>query len=157
NLYGPGDDYHPEHSHVIGALIRKFVNAVDAGESTVTCWGSGAPTREFLYVDDCAEGVVRAAERLDEPIPVNLGTGQEVAIRELAETIAELVGFKGELEWDTSRPDGQPRRSLDSRRARQLLGFEATVSLKDGLKTAIADYHAYKAAHETQQPAMAGA
>jgi GDP-L-fucose synthase len=129
NLYGPRDNFDLETSHVIPALIRKMVDATDE----VVLWGDGSPTREFLYVDDCVEGLVLAAARYDGGEPVNLGTGVETSIRELAETIADLTGFEGELRWDTSMPNGQPRRRLDASRARELFGFEARTRLRDGL------------------------
>ena len=138
NLYGPRDNFDLDSSHVIPALIRKMVDA----DGEVTLWGDGSPTREFLYVDDCAEALLLAAERYDAPAPVNLGTGVETSIRELAETIAELTGFAGEIVWDTSMPNGQPRRSLDASRARELFGFEARTSLRDGLEKTIAWYRA---------------
>ncbi len=136
NLYGPRDSFDLDSSHVIPALIRKMLEA----ESVVTLWGDGSPTREFLYVDDCAEALQLAAERYDAPAPVNLGTGIETSIRELAETIADLTGFSGEIVWDTSMPNGQPRRSLDAARARELFGFEARTALRDGLEKTIAWY-----------------
>jgi GDP-L-fucose synthase len=136
NLYGPRDNFDLETSHVIPGLIRKMLDNPDR----VTLWGDGSPTREFLYVDDCVEGLVLAAERYDGAEPVNLGTGAEISIRELAEQIAELVGFEGEIEWDTSMPNGQPRRSLDASRARELFGFQARTSLRDGLERTIAWY-----------------
>jgi GDP-L-fucose synthase len=140
NLYGPNDNFDLESSHVIPAMIRKFVEAVDRGEPTVTLWGTGTPSREFLYVDDAARGLLLAAERLETSDPVNLGVGRETRIRELAELIAQLAGFDGELVWDTSRPDGQPTRYLDVTRARELMGFEATVPLEDGLARTIASF-----------------
>lgn len=136
NLYGPRDNFDLETSHVIPALIRKMVEA----EREVVLWGDGSPTREFLYVEDCAEGFLLAAERYDDPAPVNLGTGVETSIRELAETIADLTGFDGELVWDTSMPNGQPRRSLDASRARERFGFTAGTSLRDGLEKTVAWY-----------------
>jgi GDP-L-fucose synthase len=136
NLYGPRDNFDLESSHVIPALIHKMVDA--RGE--VTLWGDGSPTREFLYVDDCAEALQLAAERYDGDAPVNLGTGVETSIRELAETIADLTGFDGEIVWDRSMPNGQPRRSLDATRARELFGFEAKTSLRAGLERTIAWY-----------------
>ena len=136
NLYGPRDNFDLESSHVIPALIRKMLEA----ESVVTLWGDGSPTREFLYVDDCARALQLAADRYDGAAPVNLGTGVETSIRELAETIADLTGFDGEIVWDTSMPNGQPRRKLDASRARELFGFEATTSLRDGLEQTIAWY-----------------
>jgi GDP-L-fucose synthase len=140
NLYGPNDNFDLESSHVIPAMIRKFVEAIGRGEPTVTLWGTGNPSREFLYVDDAARGLLLAAERLAVSDPVNLGVGRETRIRELAELIAKLSGFAGELVWDTSRPDGQPTRYLDVGRARELMGFEATVELEDGLARTIASF-----------------
>ena len=140
NLYGPNDNFDLESSHVIPAMIRKFVEAVDAGAATVTLWGTGTPSREFLYVDDAARGLLLAAERLDVSEPVNLGVGRETTIKDLAELIARLSGFQGELVWDTSRPDGQPKRYLDVSRARELMGFEATVGLEDGLARTIESF-----------------
>jgi GDP-L-fucose synthase len=136
NLYGPRDNFDLETSHVIPALIRKMVDADDE----VVLWGDGSPTREFLFVDDCVEGLLLAAERYDGAAPVNLGTGVETSIRELAETIATLTGFEGELSWDTSMPNGQPRRRLDASRARELFGFEARVPLRDGLARTVEWY-----------------
>jgi GDP-L-fucose synthase len=144
NLYGPRDNFDPESSHVIPALIRKMVEARERGEGEVVLWGDGSPTREFLYVDDCAEAILLAAERYDGPDPVNLGTGSEVSIRELAEMIAELTGFEGELAWDTSKPNGQPRRRLDTERAERLFGFKATTPLRDGLERTVAWYRAQR-------------
>ena len=129
NMYGPRDNFDLDTSHVIPALIRKMVEA----EDQVVLWGDGSPSREFLYVDDCVEGLLLAAERYDGPEPVNLGTGVETTIRELAETIAELTGFEGEMVWDTTMPNGQPRRQLDASRAAELFGFHARTSLHDGL------------------------
>ncbi len=140
NLYGPGDNFDLETSHVIPAQIRKMVEATERGEPEVVLWGDGSPTREFLYVDDCAEAILLAAERYDGPEPVNLGTGSEISIRELAETIAGLTGFEGELVWDTSKPNGQPRRRLDTERAERLFGFSATTPLRDGLERTVAWY-----------------
>jgi GDP-L-fucose synthase len=136
NLYGPRDDFDLETSHVIPALIRKMVEAGDE----VVLWGDGSPTREFLFVDDCVEAFVLAAERYDDPDPVNIGTGVETSIRELAETIADLTGFTGELVWDTSMPNGQPRRMLDASRARERFGFVAKTTLRDGLERTIEWY-----------------
>jgi GDP-L-fucose synthase len=137
NLYGPNDNFDLEDSHVIPAMIRKFVEARDAGAPEVVLWGTGEPSREFLYVDDAARGLLLAAERLEESEPVNIGVGRETKIRTLAELIQRLVGYEGEVVWDTSKPDGQPVRYLDVSRARDLLGFEAEVSLEDGLATTI--------------------
>jgi GDP-L-fucose synthase len=136
NLYGPHDNFDLETSHVIPALIRKMLE----GEDEVVLWGDGSPTREFLYVEDAAEAFVLAAERYDDPAPVNIGTGGEIAIRELAETIAELTGFDGRIVWDTSMPNGQPRRALDASRAEAAFGFRARTSLRDGLEQTIAWY-----------------
>jgi GDP-L-fucose synthase len=134
NLYGPGDNYDLEDSHVIAAMIRKFVEADERGEESVVLWGSGEPSREFLYVDDAARALILAGERLETSDPVNIGTGRETRIRDLAETISGLAGYEGEIVWDASRPDGQPARYLDVSRARDLIGFEASVSLEDGLR-----------------------
>src|SRR5437868_331041 len=125
NLYGPGDNFDPETSHVIPAMIRKFVEAKKSRNSEVILWGDGSPTREFLYVEDAAEGIVLAAERYDGELPVNLGSGTEIRIRDLAEKIAAEVGYKGEIVWDTTQPNGQPRRCLDTSRAEKLFGFRA--------------------------------
>jgi GDP-L-fucose synthase len=138
NLYGPRDNFHPTNAHVIPDLIRKMVETPEE----VVLWGDGSPTREFLYVDDAAEGLVLAADRYDGAEPVNLGTGAEISIRELAELIAELTGFEGEIAWDTSMPNGQPRRSLDTSRARELFGFEARTPLREGLARTIEWYRA---------------
>ena len=137
NLYGPEDNFDPESSHVIPALIRKFVEAVERGEPTVEAWGTGSASREFLYVDDAAEGILVAAERYDDPEPVNLGGGSEITIAELAETIARLADFDGEIRWDHTRPDGQPRRKVDATRARERFGFEAATSFEQGLRATI--------------------
>jgi len=136
NLYGPRDNFDLETSHVIPALIRKMTE----GEGEVVLWGDGSPTREFLYVDDAAEAFVLAAERYDDPAPVNVGTGVEISIRELADTIAELTGFEGTITWDTSMPNGQPRRALDASRAEAAFGFKARTSLRAGLEQTIAWY-----------------
>jgi GDP-L-fucose synthase len=138
NLYGPHDNFDLETSHVIPALIRK---CVEGGEE-IELWGTGSPTREFLYVEDCAGGILLAAEKYDGPEPVNLGSGREIAIRDLAAKIAELTGFRGRLRWNADKPDGQPRRALDTSRARRLFGFEAKTSLEDGLRATIAWYRA---------------
>ncbi len=136
NLYGPRDNFDLETSHVIPALIRKMHESPER----IVLWGDGSPTREFLYVEDAVEGLVLAAERYDGAEPVNLGTGAEISIHDLAETIAELSGFEGEIEWDSTRPNGQPRRALDTERARRLFGFEARTSLREGLERTIAWY-----------------
>jgi GDP-L-fucose synthase len=137
NLYGPGDNFDLESSHVIPALIRKCVEAIAEGRDEIQAWGSGTPTREFLYVEDAAEGIVRAAELYDGADPVNLGSGREVRIRDLAALIARLTGFGGRIRWDAGRPDGQPARRLDVGRARERFGFEAGTSLEDGLRRTI--------------------
>ena len=140
NLYGPNDNFDLESSHVIPAMIRKFVEAIDRGDDSVMLWGTGRPSREFLYVDDAARGLLLAGERLDVSDPVNLGVGRETRIGELAELIHRLTGFEGTIRWDTSRPDGQPKRYLDVSRARELMGFEAQVALEDGLQRTIASF-----------------
>jgi GDP-L-fucose synthase len=140
NLYGPGDNFHPESSHVIPALIRKCVEAVESGAREIVVWGDGTPTREFLYVDDAAAGIVLAAERFDKSVPVNLGSAFEISIRELAELIAREAGFTGRITWDTSQPNGQPRRKLDTRRAMEEFGFRAAVDFATGLKRTIEWY-----------------
>jgi GDP-L-fucose synthase len=137
NLYGPGDNFDLASSHVIPALIRKCVEARDSGAPSIAVWGTGNPTREFLYVDDAARGIVLAAENYDKPEPVNLGTSNEVSIRDLVITIARLTGFDGEITWDASYPDGQPRRKLDVQRARREFGFSAEIGLEDGLRRTI--------------------
>lgn len=138
NLYGPGDNFDLETSHVIPALIRKMVEAQGQGEDEIVLWGDGTPTREFLYVDDCVEGLALAAERYDGPDPVNLGTGEEISIRDLAELIREATGFEGSIRWDTTKPNGQPRRKLDTTRAEALFGFRAQVGLQDGIARTVA-------------------
>ena len=140
NLYGPGDNFDPESSHVIPALIRKCVKAVERDEGVIEVWGSGTPTREFLYVDDAADGIVAGAERYEDGEPVNLGTGREISIRDLATLIAERTGFRGSFEWNATRPDGQPRRALDVSRARDGFGWTAKVPFEEGLETTISWY-----------------
>ena len=142
NLYGPRDNFDLKTSHVIPDLIRKMLESRDR----VVLWGDGSPTREFLYVEDCVEGLALAGERYDGADPVNLGTGDEISIRQLAELIAGLTGFEGEIEWDTSMPNGQPRRSLDASRARELFGFEARTPLRAGLERTIAWYREHAGA-----------
>ncbi len=137
NLYGPGDNFDPESSHVIPALIRKCVEARDAGAPSISVWGDGSASREFLYVDDAAEGIVLATERFDGQEPVNLGAGFEITIRELVTLIAELTGFEGRLDFDTSMPNGQPRRSLDTERAANAFGFRAHTDFRNGLRETI--------------------
>jgi GDP-L-fucose synthase len=133
NLYGPRDNFDLQSSHVIPALIRKMVEAQERGESSVTLWGDGTPTREFLYVEDCARGLFMAGRDYNGAEPVNLGTGIEISIKDLAETVAAATGFDGEIIWDTTKPNGQPRRQLDVTRARERFGFEAEVSFADGM------------------------
>jgi len=140
NLYGPRDNFDLNTSHVIPALIRKCVEAKRSGAEKIVCWGTGSASREFLYVEDCAEGLVSAAEKYDGAEPVNLGTGREITIRDLVTLIAKLTGFSGRIEWDSSRPDGQPRRCLDVSRARELFGWQAQVSFEEGLRRTIEWY-----------------
>jgi GDP-L-fucose synthase len=137
NLYGPGDKFDPASSHVIPALIKKCVDAREAGADHIDVWGSGSASREFLYVDDAAEAIVLAAELYDGADPVNLGVGREITIRELAQLIVQLTRFQGQIRWDTSKPDGQPRRALDTSRARERFGFEAMTSFEQGLRRTI--------------------
>ncbi len=137
NLYGPGDKFNPAVSHVVPALIRKCVLAKEAGDDHIEVWGTGSASREFLYVDDAAEGIVAAAERYDGSEPVNLGAARELLIRDLVEIVVELTGFEGEIRWDDSKPDGQPRRSVDASRAKDLFGFEATTDFRTGLQRTI--------------------
>lgn len=137
NLYGPNDNFDPEYSHVIPALIKKVVDAKEGGENSIVAWGTGQVSREFLYVEDAAEGIVLATEKYDKPDPVNLGAGFEITIKELAELICELAGFNGEIKWDTSKPDGQPRRRLDTTRAKKEFGFVARTDFREGLKRTI--------------------
>jgi GDP-L-fucose synthase len=140
NLYGPGDNFDLETSHVIPAIIRKCVEAKETRQQQITLWGDGSPTREFLYVEDAAEGLLLAAEHYNGDQPVNLGSGQEIKIRDLAEMIAAEVGFTGNIFWDTTKPNGQPRRCLDVSRATELFGFTAKSSLKEGLRSTISWY-----------------
>jgi GDP-L-fucose synthase len=140
NLYGPGDKYDLEDSHVVAAMIRKFAEAAERPSDEVALWGSGEPTREFLYVDDAARALILAAERLDSSEPVNIGVGRPTRIADLAELISDLAGFDGTVTWDASRPDGQPARYLDVERARDLMGFEAQVDLEDGLRRTLDAY-----------------
>jgi GDP-L-fucose synthase len=150
NLYGPNDNFDERTSHVIPALIKKCAEAVDSGAESITCWGTGSASREFLYVDDAAAGIVAAADRYAGAEPVNLGSGQEITIAELTELIAELVGFRGEIVWDTSKPDGQPRRWLDTSRAEREFGFRAGTELREGLQRTI---EWYRAGREVAAPA----
>ncbi len=140
NLYGPGDNFDLETSHVIPALIRKCVEATKAGADHIVVWGDGSATREFLYVDDAAEGILLATERYDSSEPVNLGSGVEISIKDLADMIVRLTGFKGEVRWDRSKPNGQPRRCLDTERAAQRFGFRAAVEFEDGLRRTVEWY-----------------
>lgn len=140
NLYGPHDNFNPETSHVIPALIRKCIEARLQQRPFITCWGSGKASREFLYVDDAAEGVLRAAETLDAPVPINLGTGQERSIRELVRQIARACQFHGEVQWDVNQPDGQPRRCLDISRAQQILEWKPETSFEEGLRRTVSWY-----------------
>ena len=137
NVYGPGASFDAETSHVVPAMIRRFDEAARRGDETVVCWGSGRPSRDFLYVDDAAEGILLAAEKLDDPAPVNVAAGEETTIADLAHTVAALCGFRGTIRWDASRPDGHPRRALDVTRARTVLGFRAHTPLADGLGATI--------------------
>ena len=144
NLYGPGDNFDLESSHVIPALIRKFTEAVRDNRSEVEVWGTGEVSREFLYVEDAAEAIVLATERYNKPEPVNIGAGFEIKIKDLVKLIAELTGFKGEIRWDASKPDGQPRRRLDTSKAKKEFGFEAKVDFREGLRRTIKWYKAQK-------------
>lgn len=150
NLYGPGDKFNPSVSHVIPALIKKAVDAMEAGSDRIEVWGTGSASREFLYVDDAAEGILLAAEHYDGIEPVNLGTDEEMPIRDLAELICELVGFGGEIAWDTSKPDGQPRRRVDPSRAKNTFGFEARVEFREGLRRTIDWYLANRELAESR-------
>jgi GDP-L-fucose synthase len=142
NLYGPRDDFDLRSSHVIPALIRKMVEARERGEDEIVLWGDGSPTREFLYVEDCAEALALAAERYDGAEPVNLGTGEEISIRDVAEVVREATGYEGAIAWDTTMPNGQPRRQLDTSRAERLFGFRARTSLRDGIRRTVDWYGA---------------
>jgi GDP-L-fucose synthase len=149
NLYGPCDHFDPESSHVIPALIRKCLEAVEQGVPEIVCWGDGTPTREFLYVEDCAEAIVLATKWYDGAEPVNIGSGFEISIKDLAELIAELTGFRGRIVWDTTKPNGQPRRCLDTRRAWESFGFRAKTTFREGLRRTIEWY-----THRSEQIAM---
>jgi GDP-L-fucose synthase len=144
NLYGPRDNFDLQSSHVIPAMIRKCVDAQAAGQSEIVLWGDGSPTREFLYVDDCARGLVLAAQHYDAPEPVNLGAGFEISMRDLAALIQRLTGYGGAIRWDSSRPNGQPRRCLDVTRAEQCFGFRAQTGFEDGLRQTIAWYREHR-------------
>jgi len=143
NLYGPRDNFNPKSSHVIPALIKKFIEAVEKGKEEVACWGTGKPTRGFLYVEDAAEGILLAAEKYNKSEPVNLGTDLEISIKDLAGLIAKQCGFKGKITWDTSNPDGQPRRRLDTTRVEREFGFKAKMGFEEGLKKTIEWYKKY--------------
>ena len=144
NLYGPWDNFNLDTSHVIPALIRKCIEARDAARDHIVCWGTGSASREFLYVDDAADGLIRAAEVMDTPEPINLGTGMEITIRDLVGLIARLCGFTGEIRWDASKPDGQPRRCLDVERAADRLGWRAAVGFEEGLRRTIAWFQQHR-------------
>ena len=144
NLYGPNDNFDLHTSHVIPAMIRKFASAAERGDETVSLWGDGTPTREFLYVDDAAEGIVRAAEHYDDAAPVNLGSGEERSIGDIAMLIAEKTGFRGQIEWDASKPNGQPRRKLDTTSAAREFGFRAATTFEEGLSRTISWYRAHE-------------
>jgi len=137
NLYGPGDNFNPRTSHVIPALIRKCIEAKEQGQDHIIVWGDGSPTREFIYVKDAARGIALAAERYNQSLPVNIGSGFEISIKDLVEKIARMTGFDGRLVWDTSKPNGQPRRALDTSRARDMFGFEAHTDFEEGLQETI--------------------
>jgi GDP-L-fucose synthase len=143
NLYGPGDNFHLHTSHVIPALIRKCVEARRRGDAKIDAWGTGSASREFLYVEDCSEGIVAAMEKYDSPDPINLGSGREITIKNLLELIARLSKFKGQIAWDSTKPDGQPRRCLDVTRAKEKIGFVAKTSLEDGLQKTIDWFEAH--------------
>jgi GDP-L-fucose synthase len=147
NLYGPRDNFHPTNAHVIPDLIRKMDDARERGEHEVVLWGDGSPTREFLYVDDCAEGIVLASLRYDGAAPVNLGTGEEIRIKELAQVIGEATGFEGDIVWDRTKPNGQPRRKLDTTRAKELFGFEARTPFREGIARTVAWYREHASAY----------
>jgi GDP-L-fucose synthase len=153
NLYGPGDNFNPETSHVIPALIKKFTEAKQNSDPFVEVWGTGAASREFLYVDDAARGLVLAAERYNKPDPVNLGSGMEITIRDLVVLISELTGYRGKIHWDTTKPDGQPKRCLDVSRAKKEFGFEATMPFREGLQKTIQGYleHQKNRAHPADE------
>jgi GDP-L-fucose synthase len=151
NLYGPHDNFDLFSSHVIPALIRKCVEAQERGEKSISVWGTGGASREFLYVDDAAEGIVKAAELIEEPTPLNLGAGFEILIRDLVTLIVKLTGFKGSVEWDATKPDGQPRRCLDTSRAAEMMGFRAQVGFEEGLKRTIEWYRKERKANSEQR------
>ena len=140
NLYGPGDNFNPASSHVIPALIKKCVDAINEGDDFIECWGTGSASREFIYAADAAEAIVLATEKYDGPEPVNIGAGLEITIKDLVEKIVKLTGFTGEIRWDPSKPDGQPRRCLDTSRAKDYFGFQASTNFDEGLKATIEWY-----------------
>ena len=156
NLYGPGDNFNPESSHVIPALIRKCIEARESAAPFVEAWGTGNASREFLYVGDCAEAIVRAAAIYNESDPVNIGTGNEIKISELVQLIARLTGFEGEIRWQTDKPDGQPRRRLDVSRAYEKFGFRARVPFEEGLKRTIEWYETHRTAEDTTKDSNSG-
>jgi GDP-L-fucose synthase len=156
NLYGPRDNFDLQTSHVIPAMIRKCIAARDEGRDEVVLWGDGTPTREFLYVEDAAEGMVLGAERYDASDPVNLGSGEEISIGDLAHLVADATGYRGRFSWDTSKPNGQPRRRLDVTRARERFGFAAKVSLREGVRRTVAWYEEHAGRHPDHSPAPAG-
>jgi len=143
NLYGPGDNFNPASSHVIPALIKKCVDAIDAGAEFIECWGTGKASREFIYAADAAEGIVLATQHYNGADPANIGTGSEITIKDLVEKIAALTGFRGQIRWDPSKPDGQPRRCLDTSKAKKYFGFQARTSFDEGLKATIDWYRAH--------------
>jgi len=144
NLYGPGDNFDPESSHVIPALIKKCLDAVESKSDHIDVWGTGSASREFLYIDDLVSGILLASEKYNESYPVNLGSSNEIYIKDLVELIAKLVGFKGEIRWDSTKPDGQPRRKLDTSKAKNLFGFESTTTFENGLRETIEWYKSNK-------------
>jgi GDP-L-fucose synthase len=144
NLYGPWDNFDPASSHVIPALIKKMVDARENGDPFIEAWGTGSASREFIYVDDAARGIVLGAEKVNDSEPINLGVGQEITIRDLTQLIARVTGYTGEIRWDATKPDGQPRRALDTSRAREKLGFTAATGFEDGLRQTIAWYEAHR-------------
>jgi GDP-L-fucose synthase len=151
NLYGPRDNFNLETSHVIPALIRKALEAKDRGDNEIVVWGDGSPTREFLFAEDAAEGILLATEHYNSSDPVNLGSGEEISIKNLAENIVDLTGFNGKLRWDTSRPNGQPRRALDTSRAKERFGFEAQVHLEEGLRRTVEWYELHRKDHISEK------
>ena len=152
NLYGPGDNFDLQSSHVIPALIRKCIEAQESGHESVEVWGDGSPTREFLFVEDAAEGILLAAERYNAPDPVNLGSGNEISIKDLAELIQRITGYRGRLVWDTSNPNGQPRRALDTTRAEKMFGFKASTNFELGLRRTIDWYRAFRSSRNAHDP-----